>query len=215
MFLGNIYKVGFATERNYSFISECFNDFGTPTNFENVFNTYNQYIDYDAGQYLGASSYFWDYILDGGSINSYPTQKLIEHVASYTLSPNNYFDTFALDIDIDGYWEDHIPLSYFAKYVTNAKNESYYDLDFIQFNLNYPAPSKFVEKSKVGPSRIVIFLKAESKQIPTVLVSFIWKTPGLVNIFTWFCPFAKVPSPKFQSLLSALGFEEPVIFIFE
>lgn len=150
MFLGNIYKIGFATERNYSFISECFNDFGTPTNFENVFNTYNQYIDYDAGQYVGATSYFWDYILDGGNINSYPTQRLIDHIASYTLTPNNYFDTFALDIDVDGYWEDHIPLSYFAKYVTDAKNESYYDLDFVQFNLNYPAPSKFVEESQVG-----------------------------------------------------------------
>lgn len=149
-FLGNIYKIGFATERNYSFISECFNDFGTPTNFENVFNLYNQDVDYDAGQYDSDNLYSWDYILDGGSIGSYPTHRIMNHIASYTLVPNNYFDTFLLDIDVDGYWEDHVPLSYFAKYVTDAKNESYYDLDFVQFNINYPAPSKFVEEVQIG-----------------------------------------------------------------
>jgi hypothetical protein len=149
-FSGNIYKIGFATERNFLSIKELFNEFGVPVDFENVFDTFGPYIDYDAGEYYGASQYFWDYILQGGFPLSYSSLKLIEHVASYTLSPKKYFNNFTLDIDLNGYWEDKVALRHFAQYVTNAKGDSYYDLDFIQFNLNYPAPSKYIEKQKVG-----------------------------------------------------------------
>ncbi len=149
-FTGNIYKIGFATERNFLLINELFNDFGVPTDFENVFDTFGPYIDYDAGQYSGASQYFWDYILQGGFPSTYSSVQLIDHVASYTLSPKVYFDKFVLDIDVDGYWEDKVALRHFAQYVTNSRGDSYYDLDFIQFNLNYPAPSKYIEKETVG-----------------------------------------------------------------
>ena len=149
-FLGNIYKVGFATERNFLYISECFNKTGTPVKFENIFNTYGPNVDYDAGRYYANDLYFWDYLIDGGDVGSYSNKKISEHVASYTLSAHNYFNNFSLDIDVDGYWEDHIPLSYFAKYVIDSKGKSYYDLDFIQFNIDYPSPSKYVQKEEVS-----------------------------------------------------------------
>ena len=57
------------------------------------------------------------------------------------LPPNNnvnstteYFNNYCLDIDMQGYWEDYIPLTYFAQYVQDEKNSPYYDLDLIQFN---------------------------------------------------------------------------------
>lgn len=149
-FTGNIYKIGFATERNYLSIAELFNDFGVPVDFENIFDTYGPYVDYDAGYYVGASQYFWNYILEGGFPEDFSSVQLIDHVASYTLSPKKYFNKFALDIDIDGYWEDKVALRHFAQYVTDAKGNNYYDLDFLQFNLNYPAPSKYVEQSSPG-----------------------------------------------------------------
>jgi len=145
-FTGNIYKVGFSTERNYLSIAELFNDFGVPVDFEDVFETFGQYVDYDAGEYYGASSGFWNYVLDGGSPSQFSSVRLIDHIASYTLSPKKYFEKFALDIDIDGYWEDKVALRHFAQYVTDSKGNQQYDLDFLQFNINYPAPSKYTEQ---------------------------------------------------------------------
>jgi hypothetical protein len=40
-------------------------------------------------------------------------------------------------------WQDYIPLSYFAKNVTDINGDQYYDLDFIQFNLGYPKNQYF------------------------------------------------------------------------
>jgi hypothetical protein len=42
------------------------------------------------------------------------------------------------DIATDSYWEDSVPLSYFAKYVKNEIGGNDYKLDTIQLNLSYP-----------------------------------------------------------------------------
>ena len=42
-------------------------------------------------------------------------------------------------------WQDYVPLSYFAKNVTDVNGDQYYDLDFIQFNLSYPKNQKFID----------------------------------------------------------------------
>ena len=72
-------------------------------------------------------------------------QELIDHTASYTLLPTENYGQFYLDIGVSGYWEDYMPLSYFAKYVENDIGNQYYDLDFLQFNIGYPAPTKLLE----------------------------------------------------------------------
>jgi hypothetical protein len=72
-------------------------------------------------------------------------QELIDHTASYTLLPTEAYNQFFLDIGVSGYWEDYMPLSYFARYVENDVGNQYYDLDFLQFNIGYPAPSNFIE----------------------------------------------------------------------
>lgn len=150
-FDGNIYHIGFCSQKNFLSISHVFNStIGVPADFENIFDLYASQIDYDAGEYYGTSQYFWLYILDGGFPSTFASNTLDAHTATYTLSPSLYFDNFSLDIDVQGSWEDQIPLSYFAQYVTDAKGNSYYDLDFIQFNLNYPAPSIFMEEETTG-----------------------------------------------------------------
>jgi hypothetical protein len=73
-------------------------------------------------------------------------QELIDHTASYTLLPIEAYSTFSLDVGISGYWEDYMPLSYFAKYVSDSAGEPFYDLDFLQFNIGYPSPSALLEK---------------------------------------------------------------------
>jgi hypothetical protein len=73
-------------------------------------------------------------------------QDLIDHTASYTLLPTEAYGQFFFDIGISGYWEDYMPLSYFAKYVENDVGNQYYDLDFLQFNIGYPGPTKLLEE---------------------------------------------------------------------
>jgi len=69
--------------------------------------------------------------------------EIIPHLASYTLIPKLEFENFKLDIGIDSYWEDYIPLSYFGKYVKDFADRDYFTLDFLQLNIDYPKMSNF------------------------------------------------------------------------
>lgn len=64
-------------------------------------------------------------------------------LASYTLHPTLKYNKYYLDIGIAGYWEDYVPLKYFAKYTTNSSGKKEYSLDYIQYNINFPSPSIF------------------------------------------------------------------------
>ena len=145
-FLGHIYNIGFCTKRNLKKISHLFNSKGVVVD-EQDFPSLIDGVQLDGGE---ASTSFWSVLYNGGSPATVATSNLQPHIASYTISPKSYFGNFVIDISADSYWEDYIPLSYFAKYVTDANNESRYDLDFIQFNINYPAPSKFTEQQVDG-----------------------------------------------------------------
>jgi hypothetical protein len=152
-FSGKIYKIGFCTERNHKKIEYLFNERGIPVTDENVFELFQETVDVDynsTDNYFGTNPAEWDDIVDSGGVNSYPLEGFQAHTASYTLSPSSYFDTYTLDIDIQGYWEDYIPLTYFSQYVKDERGRDYYDLDLIQFNINYPAPSVFVEEEQTG-----------------------------------------------------------------
>jgi hypothetical protein len=86
------------------------------------------------------------------TLNSFPVINIFDtvftHLGSYTLLPYSKFGQFGLDVGVNGYWEDYLPLQQFAKYVTDAKGNAYYDLDFLQFNINYPSPSKFTRNEE-------------------------------------------------------------------
>lgn len=155
-FNGNIYKFVFDNAKNFNKVSELFNENGLPKEYENVFNNYNSAIDYDAGDSYfvndlngsGNANYpssFWQYVLDGGTPSSFVTSKILDHSGSYELVGKISFSQFKLDINISGSWEDNLPLTYFAKYITDSKGKESYGLDFMQFNINYPAPQKYIE----------------------------------------------------------------------
>lgn len=145
-FLGHIYNIGFCTKRNLKKISHLFSDRGTLVDQQDLqYLTDN--LELDGGE---ASTSFWTVLYDGGSPATIATANLQPHIASYTISPKSYFNNFVIDISADSYWEDYIPLSYFAKYVTDANNQSRYELDFIQFNIGYPAPSTFSQTEVLG-----------------------------------------------------------------
>ena len=69
---------------------------------------------------------------------------LIDHTASYTLTPSVYLNSFILDVATDSYWQDYVPLSYLGGPVINAENEYDQKLNFIQLNISNPATKSVV-----------------------------------------------------------------------
>jgi len=92
-----------------------------------------------------SSDYF-----DNGFALTTSGEDLIGFTASYTLLPTEAYDTYFLDIGVAGYWEDYLPLSYFAQYVKNDVGNEFYDLDLLQFNIGYPKPSNLIEQSSTS-----------------------------------------------------------------
>jgi len=76
--------------------------------------------------------------------------ELFDHTASYTLIPEIEYGVFYVDIGISGYWQDYIPLTYFASYIKDNDGNDFYDLDFLQYNLDYPSPSIVTETENPG-----------------------------------------------------------------
>lgn len=179
-FIGKIYNVGLCTDKNTAKISHLFNELGLQKDYENVFDTFGSEVMYDSGETYfsnGGSYYdadgnfvagdraFWQYVIDGGQPWSFFPYALRNHIASYMLVPKIYFDKLELDIKVDSYWEDYIPLSYFAQYIKDINNNDIYDLDFIQFNINYPAPSKFKQVEEIGEWNYIDLYKEYSEPI--------------------------------------------------
>lgn len=65
------------------------------------------------------------------------------HIGTYTLVPLVQLGAFGLDVAVDSYWEDYIPLSYFGKYVKDYQNNDFFTLSFIQFNIDYVKLNRF------------------------------------------------------------------------
>jgi len=200
-FTGNVYKVGFCTERNLSQIKDKFDSRGIMSDSEILsyligpnYSDINNGLPIDesyiqALPVVGGSEYStnsWTTTYNPSVTNSLgrdivqpvseSTSSLFDHTASYTLVGKEYFGVFALDIAVNGYWEDYVPLSYFAQYVTNDRQDSYYNLDFIQFNINYPAPSIYSETETLsewnyGESKTVQ-VNGQSKVLTSLLEEY-------------------------------------------
>ncbi len=88
---------------------------------------------------------------------------LLSHFATYTLIALNTYGVFNLDIAVDSYWEDYVPLSLLAKnIILDANGTQEYGLDFIQINIDHPRSisssnatvNTYVEFADVAVSKI-------------------------------------------------------------
>jgi len=118
-------------------------------------STYWEEVLNGGDQYFGNLNTAFDEVIDGGSVLSLLIETVLGHVASYTLVPKTFLGNYVLDVAVNGYWQDYVPLSYFAKYITGEDNLKYYDLDFIQFNIGYPAIFKFLKNGYDTSNSIV------------------------------------------------------------
>ena len=134
-FTGKIYSVGLSTASNAAEIENYFDESGFV---------------------------LFDDLSESGTTAETSTE-LINHTASYTLLPTEAYDKFFLDIGVSGYWQDYLPLSYFAQFVTNDVGNEFYDLDFLQFNIGYPSPDKLLESESIVENWTYSDLKNEYK----------------------------------------------------
>jgi len=83
---------------------------------------------------------------DGIILNAEDVNDFISHKSSYKLHLKNIFNTYKVAFDTHSYWQDYLPLSYFAKFTEDISGEKTYQLDFLQFNIDYPTiASKNIE----------------------------------------------------------------------
>jgi hypothetical protein len=95
------------------------------TNFNNKL-----YTSKDLQSYIGENGIF-----DIG-IDDY----IMKYVGNYTHHFIKTDEALVEDIGCVGYWEDSLPLTYFAKFVKDEGQNDYYDLDMLQFNIDSPSP---------------------------------------------------------------------------
>lgn len=108
----------------------------TPTGYNS--STEVEVVSYTDNSFTINSSATGSYV-SGGMVSR--NKDLIDHTANYTLVPIDKYGVFFADIAVSGYWEDYMPLSYFAKYVLDNDGNKRYDLDFLQFNVDFPEPN--------------------------------------------------------------------------
>ena len=82
------------------------------------------------------AQYFYSSGEDGAGFCQYPAVGLfLREISTYSLMPNIEAGQFYLDVSVSGYWEEYIPLSYFASYVEHSDGTQSYELDMLQLNV--------------------------------------------------------------------------------
>ena len=66
------------------------------------------------------------------------SHSIFNYVGNYTLVFKKANDSMIMDIASAGYWQDSIPLYQLGTYITKTNQSEYYDLDMMQFNIDYP-----------------------------------------------------------------------------
>jgi hypothetical protein len=136
-FNGKVYSIGINNEFANTRLYDYFDQSGLVWNTEQVIDPIN---NADAGYY---STTFWQFLMDGGTVAQYAAEGLVENSDfSYKIHPLIKNGKMTLDSDINGSWTSTLPLSYFGKNVVAGNGQTYYDMDFIQFNVEYPSPSR-------------------------------------------------------------------------
>lgn len=148
-FLGDIFSVGVSSSRNLAKISSIFGQDGVPFS--------DEFVDGNIGPETADAEFYnteiFQFLYDGGTLGQYSESVATSHIASYNLTVGRDISGFGLRVGADSYWQDYVPLSSLSKQVKDSAGDDRLDLDFIQFNIDYPAPSKFIQETTDGSWR--------------------------------------------------------------
>ncbi len=146
-FTGNIYSFGFSSAKNLKKIESAFSFDGLTFSDTFIDGSLPHYNVADGGIDVTNSAAF-EFLYDGGTLGQYVQSILNDHIASYTVTVGESLSGFKLLIGADSSWQDYVPLSVFAKESLDSRGDAKLDLDFLQFNINYPAPSVFLQETE-------------------------------------------------------------------
>jgi len=186
-FAGDLSSFSFCSETDMLRLSGAFNDLGILSffNYEDLFDQYENAEELDAGSIYFQNNPPYPEDLDGGApvmLQDFTLEDLQSIKNSYTLIPKIEFESISMDIAISGFWKDYLPLSYFSQYVSDAFGKKYYDLDFIQFNVDYPTLENYsLDSYDTSKNLIKTFVTFEYLKT---------NTAGKDSYFT------RVPAPK-------------------
>lgn len=113
-------------------------------NFEGKFYKIHIFSDYNV-------SLLNNYFLENGLCNHEEGNTFLNHTSTCTILGMLHYDNYYLDTASSGYWEDYIPLSYFGSYINDPNGGKFYDLDMLQFNIDYPSPTVIYSTEQTGP----------------------------------------------------------------
>ena len=117
-FSGNIFKVGFCEEYNASLIEDEFGSYG---------------------------AFYQNEATPANMINHKPSYGLNAFIPFNLLEVDLESKYVVPEISTSSYWKEDIPLSYFAKKITNDDGTFDDAIDFIQVNFDYPHPIAYTE----------------------------------------------------------------------
>ena len=143
-YTGHVYGFGLFNEYSIEEFSSSFNSRGLIFGTDDISDADG---DADAGYY---NTEFWQFIWDGGSVANYATTKIMSNATSYAVSFIEKDGAIDFNIASSGSWTSGLPLSYFAKNIIDQNGYNKYDLDFLQVNVDIPAPNKLVKVSSQG-----------------------------------------------------------------
>jgi hypothetical protein len=195
-FIGYIERFGLLTDKNLTKASTLFNpDTGVALQDASVLQILNAEGGVPSTEWTG------DYdTLDGGNNPEAISDLLLsEHIASYTLYPKMFYENFVLDIATDCYWEDYVPLSYLGKEIVNGSGNKEFDIDLIQFNIDYPKPLIESDES---------LLKMQSQMVKTYISFQPLKSSSKVEFKKTFADTINITSQDNIVVPSGLDWED-------
>lgn len=127
------------SESHGFFVGDVVTISGITSTASGVFNLANQTITKITDTSFTIENAATGTYTSGGSVTDY-SNILTKHTANYTLAALNKYGIFFADIAVAGYWEDYMPLSYFAKAIVDYDGNTNSELDSIQYNQDFPEP---------------------------------------------------------------------------
>jgi hypothetical protein len=124
---------------------------GSPDTISTTFETFEGKIYKVSFSDDSNYSQISDHFLNNGIANYDDDSLFLGHYATYTVSPFVKYGKFFLDISISASWEEYYPLSMFADYAVDNQGDSFYGIDYLQFNVGYPSYIEKIQTSSIGP----------------------------------------------------------------